>query len=103
MVNSKIVAKIDKYYNECHKRAKIIELIQEQSVNEHWQDVRERAAIAAMQETTTILGSGDRSVFSDIIVAGYPSGKERTYPKEIANFAVACANALVEKLKRKYK
>ena len=26
-----------------------IELIQEQSVDEHWQDVRERAAIAAMQ------------------------------------------------------
>ena len=75
-----------------------IELIQEQSVDEHWQDVRECAAIAAMQGTTTILGS---DAFRDIIVSVYPSGKERTYPKEIAYFAVACANALVEELKRK--
>ena len=74
-----------------------IELIQEQSVDEHWQDVRERAAIAAMQGTTTILGS---NVFRDIIVAGY-RGKEKTYPKEIADFAIACADALVEELKRK--
>ena len=77
-----------------------IELIQEQSVDEHWQDVRERAAIAAMQGTTTILGS---DVFRDIIVAGYPSGKEKTYPKEIADFAIACADALVEELKKEVK
>ena len=76
-----------------------IELIQEQSVDEHWQDVRERAAIAAMQATTTILGS---NVFRDIIVAGYPSGK-KTYPKEIADFTVACADALVEELKKEAK
>ena len=76
-----------------------IELIQEQSVDEHWQNVRERAAIAAMQETTTILGS---YVFRDVIVSGYPSGKENTYPKEIAEFAIACADSLIEKLKRKY-
>ena len=77
-----------------------IELIQEQSVDEHWQDVRERAAIAAMQRTITILGS---NVFRDIIVAGYSSGKEKTYPKEIADFAVACADSLIEGLKKEVK
>lgn len=73
----------------------------EQIANEkHWQDVKERAAIAAMQGTITILGSGDRYVFRDVVIEGY-SGKEKTYPKEIAEFAVACADALVEKLKNK--
>jgi len=65
-----------------------------------WQGVRERAAIAAMQGTMTILGSSDRGAFREIVVEGY-SGKEKTYPKEIAEFAVACADALVEKLKNK--
>lgn len=51
--------------------------------DEHWQDVRERAAIAAMQGTITILGS------SDICAS------------EIAKFAVACADAIVEQLKKK--
>ena len=64
----------------------------------HWQDVRERAAIAAMQGTITILSNSDRIAFSEIVVEGY-RGKEKTYPKEIAEFAVACADALVEKLK----
>ena len=65
---------------------------------DHWQDVRERAAIAAMQGTITILSNSDRYAFSEIVVEGY-RGKEKTYPKEIAEFAVACADALVEKLK----
>ena len=74
--------------------------INEQIADEtHWRDVRERAAIAAMQGTMTILGSNDRGAFREIVVEGY-RGKERTYPKEIAEFAVACADALIEKLKR---
>ena len=61
-----------------------IELIQEQSVDEHWQDVRERAAIAAMQGVIGLFSSLD-------------------YNKEtIAELAVAQANALIEELKRKY-
>ena len=67
--------------------------------NNHWQEVRERAAIAAMQGTMTILGSRDRGAFREIVVDGY-SGKEKTYPKEIAEFAVACADALIEQLKK---
>lgn len=68
--------------------------------DEHWQEVREHAAIAAMQGTMTILGSSDRGAFREIVVEGY-SGTEKTYPKEIAEFAVACADALVEQLKKK--
>lgn len=69
----------------------------ETATDKHWQDIRECAAIAAMQGTITILGS---NAFPDVVVEGY-KGKEKTYPKEIAQFAVACANALVEELKEK--
>ena len=67
---------------------------------DEWQGVRIQAAIAAMQGTITILGSSDRCAFREVVVEGY-NGKEKTYPKEIAQFAVACANALVEELKQK--
>ena len=51
--------------------------------DEHWQDLRERAAIAAMQGTISMLSDcGGRN------------------PDEIAEFAVACANSLIEELKR---
>lgn len=44
--------------------------------------LRNQAAIAAMQGTITILSSSNR------------------IPKEIAEFAVACADALIEELKK---
>lgn len=72
----------------------------ETATDEHWQDVRERAAIAAMQGTITILGSSDRYAFREIVVEGY-KGEEKTYPKEIAQFAVACADAIITELKKK--
>lgn len=60
-----------------------VELIQEQTENEHWKDVRERAAIAAMQgmlsNSNLCLAEGD------------------TYPK----IAVAYSDALIEELKKK--
>lgn len=65
-----------------------------------WQNVRERAAIAAMQGTMSILGSSDRMAFRDIVVEGF-RGDKKTYPNEIAEFAVACADALIEELKKK--
>ena len=77
-----------------------IELIQEQTEDEHWQDIKEHAAIAAMQGTITILGSCDGSAYNAVVVEGY-TGKEKTYPKEIAQFAVACADALIEELDKK--
>ena len=65
-----------------------IELIQEQSVDEHWQDVRERAAITAMQ-----------GILCTPIVDGIDPNPSKEH---IAELAVAQANALIEELKRKY-
>ena len=72
----------------------------ENPLQDYWQDVRERAAIAAMQGTITILSNSDRYAFHEIVVEGF-GGHEKTYPNEIAEFAVACADALVEQLKKK--
>lgn len=66
-----------------------------------WEYYKIHAAIAAMQGTITILSSSDRYAFNDIVVEGY-SGKEKTYPKEIAEFAVACADALIKEIKNNY-
>ena len=79
---------------ECEFQNHIIQLPDE------WQRVRIQAAIAAMQGTITILSSSDRCAFRDIIVEGF-SGDKKTYPNEIAEFAVACAESLIEELKKK--
>lgn len=63
---------------------------------EHWQDVRERAAIAAMQGAITILNNNNGYAFREVVVED-----KKTYPNEIAEFAVACADSLVEELKKK--
>ena len=55
----------------------------EMGEDEHWRDVRERAAVAAMQVVMTIFGSIE-------------------YNKEtIAKLAVSQADALIDKLKKK--
>lgn len=86
--------------NPIEVRPEDIELIQETTEDEHWQNVRERAAIAAMQGVITILGSSDGSKFTDIVAEGF-TGSKKSYPNEIAEFSVACANALIEELKKK--
>ena len=58
-----------------------LELLNEE--DEHWQDVRERAAIAAMQGLLT------GSIRSNVAY------------KKYAEAAIGCANALVEELKMK--
>lgn len=68
--------------------------------NEAFNSLRNQAAIAAMQGTITILSSSDRYAFRDIVIEGF-SGNKKTYPNEIAEFAVACADALIEELKKK--
>lgn len=75
-----------------------LELLTNNEEDAYWQDVRERAAIAAMQGTITILGSNDRSAFREIVVEGFSRDK-KTYPNEIAEFAVACADELIKLLK----
>lgn len=59
----------------------------------HWQIVKERAAIAAMQAGINQTTSGQ---FFDAL---YGKNKYTNYYKDIAKFAVACADALVEELK----
>jgi len=68
--------------------------------NESLYSLRNQAAIAAMQGTITILSSSDRYAFRDIVVEGF-RGDKKTYPNEIAEFAVACAESLIEELKKK--
>ena len=73
----------DSYGDPVCLKPEDIELIQEQTVDEHWQDVRERAAIAAMQGIMNFFGSID-------------------YNREtIAKLAVEQADALIDKLKEK--
>lgn len=49
----------DSWGNPIELKPEEIELIQEQTEDEHWQDVRERAAIAAMQGVMDFFGSID--------------------------------------------
>lgn len=72
-----IVENIDKKLEE-----KEVKLIQESTEDEHWQDVRERAAIAAMQGL--LIDPSRVGNFNDYAVG-----------------AVACADALIEVLKKK--
>lgn len=73
----------DSWGNPIELKPEEIELIQEQTKDEHWQEVRERAAIAAMQGVMNFFGSLD-------------------YNREtIAKLAVEQADALIEELKKK--
>lgn len=72
----------DSWGNPIELKPEEVELIQEQTVDEHWQDVRERAAIAAMQGLLT--NPNKYGSFEDF-----------------AEGAVGCADALVERLKKR--
>ena len=72
----------DSWGNPIEVKPEEIDLIQEQTEDEHWQDVRERAAIAAMQGVMNFFGSID-------------------YNKEtIAKLAVEQADALISELRK---
>ena len=72
----------DSWGNPIEVKPEDIELIQEQTEDEHWQDVRERAAIAAMQGVMDFFGSID-------------------YNKEtIAKLAVEQADVLIAELRK---
>ena len=73
----------DSWGNPIELKPEEVELIQEPTEDEHWQDVRERASIAAMQGVMSFFGSID-------------------YNREtIAKLAVEQADALIEELKKK--
>ena len=77
----------DSWGNPIEVKPDEIELIQEVTEDEHWQDVRERATIAAMQ---------------GILCAPIVEGIDPNPSKEhIAELAVAQADALIEELKKK--
>lgn len=73
----------DSYGEPIELRPDEIEFVDEPSKDEHWQNIRERAAITAMQGIMNFFGSLD-------------------YNKEtIAKLAVEQANALITELKKK--
>ena len=73
----------DSWGNPIEMKPEDIELIQEQTEDEHWQHVRERAAIAAMQGIMNFFGYLD-------------------YNKDtIVRLAIEQADALIEELKQK--
>lgn len=73
----------DSWENRIEMKPEEVELIDDVSEDSHWQDVRERAAIAAMQGVMNFFGSID-------------------YNKEtIAKLAVEQADVLIEQLKKK--
>ena len=77
-----VLDKCDSYGNPIEIKPEEIELIQEPTENEHWQDVRERTAIGAIQG---ILSCGDE--WRDFSI------------DEIAKVAVEYGDALVRALK----
>lgn len=74
----------DSWGNPVELKPEDIELIQEQTEDEHWQDVRERAAIAAMQGILS--NSITRFTRDSLEIIPYNS--------------VLIADALIEKLKK---
>ena len=77
----------DSYGNPIEMKPEEVELLQEPTEEAHWQDVRERAAIAAMQ------GMLANPEFIDEISLDYRTAIER--------IAIGYADALVEGLKKK--
>ena len=79
----------------CHyiQNGSVLEVVKEDYIA-----IRTQAAIAAMQGTISML-SGDCVAFK-IVVADNYTGAKKSYPNEIAEFAVACADALIEELKK---
>ena len=80
------LAQCDSWGNPIEMKPEEIELIQEQTVDEHWQDVRECAAIAAMQGL---------AANSNLV---YNNGEEKIC---IITRAMRYADALIEELKKK--
>lgn len=76
----------DSWGNPIEVKPEEVELIADITEDEHWQDVRERAAIAAMQG----LAANSRLV--------YDSGEEKIF---ITDRAMRYADELIKKLKRK--
>lgn len=84
----------DSWGNPIELKPEEVELIQDITEDEHWQDVRERAAIAAMQ-----------GLLSNRVYADYMARKSKEdvfkFSDAVSEDAVEMADALVEQLKKK--
>lgn len=69
---------------------KDVEFEQEPNTQDHWQDVRERAAIAALPECIRVV--------QDVLFRG-GSIEETTISEQVAKMATQYADALVNRLK----
>lgn len=72
----------DSWGNPIEMKPEEIELIQEPTKDEHWQDIRERAAIAAMQG-----------------LLANPCRNRPSVSNDYVKLAIGYANALLEQLK----
>ena len=75
----------DSWGNPIEMKPEDIELIQEQTEDEHWQDVRERAAIVAMQA---------------LIKEVYDPNNNYLLSELVARNSVKYADSLIEELKK---
>lgn len=89
-----ILDNCDSWGNPIELKPEEVELIQEQTVDERWQDVRERAAIAAMQ------GLISNRVYADNIARKSTEGGFK-FLDVISEDAIEMADALVEQIKKK--
>lgn len=74
-----------------------LEFIQKTKDDTDWNQVRIRAAIAAMQGIL----SNEEEVGYACSEATYKENEKHTIPKAVVRFAIACADALVAELKKK--
>lgn len=84
--------KCDSWGNPIEVKPEDIELIQEVTKDEHWQDVRERAAIAAMQSILTSDVFRDAKIDAARNIGELPE-------EEIAATSIRFADELVKQLK----
>jgi hypothetical protein len=75
------------------RRKKGVKIMEEKKID--WEQRRYELAKAAMQGIL----SNETEVDYACSEADYKEGEVRTVPKSIAQFAVACADALINKLK----
>lgn len=85
----------DSYGNPIELSFDEVEIFQERSDNIDWEQRRYELAKAAMQGIL----SNETEVNYACSEADYKKEEVRTVPKSIAQFAIACADALINKLK----
>lgn len=87
--------KCDSYGSPIELSFDEVEIFQERSDNIDWEQRRYELAKAAMQGIL----SDEEEVRYACSEADYKKGEVRTIPKSIAQFAIACADALINELK----